>query len=167
MNCKDVQENLTAYLHAELEKNELSQLHRHLGQCERCLKEEMEILKTFRMLHYYRTDLLPEDFDEKLFRKIKKLNLHQTKNQLRHTLYAVAAAILIFIGIEVFAYYIFSPISSQDKLRDYPTTRAIFKTDGLKDTDSFSWKEKYMKKYSGQFRQNEKELSPLLKIKRK
>ncbi|MCI0513158.1 anti-sigma factor [candidate division KSB1 bacterium] len=128
MDCRQVQENLVAFLHGELTRSELQAVHAHLGNCETCLNQEIEYRQTSRVLAQSSWCTLPADFDVALDAKIKvrERTFARKPGAPRYLAYSAAATVLIWIGLELlfprFGWFQAAPPS----LASYPTTQAIF-----------------------------------------
>lgn len=66
MNCKSVQNILSAYLDAELSGNEMLRVQKHLESCECCRQEETELLMLKDFLTSTPAVEPPSDFEERL-----------------------------------------------------------------------------------------------------
>jgi anti-sigma factor RsiW len=99
VNCKEIQENLTAYLHGELTINEVQQLHGHLAACSDCVQEELALRKTQQILSQYHEMALPVDFDTQLTKKINRLQ-KKPLISITQIISSAAAAILLTLGIQ-------------------------------------------------------------------
>lgn len=150
MTCNEVQENLVAYIHGELDKNKVMLIHRHLGTCEMCVHEELDLRKVNRMLDRYHLEALPENFDEQLHNKIQKFETvpGTKKSDVRRIVYAVAATILIIIGIQYFGSLLFQSTRQIIYFKDYPTTQAVFKSVDTQPGSELSLKERLLQRYS-------------------
>lgn len=147
MNCNLIRSNLVAYIHGELDKKIVIAIHRHLSTCETCVLEEIELRKANRLLDQFQFDVLPDDFDEQLHRKIQKIEKapKTTKSDLRRIVYAVAATILIMIGIQWFGSRIVQSTYQSLHFKDFPTTQAIFKSEDTQSESSL--KERFIERY--------------------
>lgn len=129
MTCSIVRENLVAWLHGELDKKIVMAIHQHLGQCEACVQEEMELRQTSRLLDRWPYAELPADFDEKLQRKIQQATPvgRILSSSLRRMAVAVAATVLIVLGLQFVGLKLLSTGRSSIRLNDFPTSQAVFK----------------------------------------
>jgi len=148
LNCKNVKNNLTAYIHGELDKNELKTIHQHLAVCEDCLREEIELRKTGRLLDQFQMEALPENFDFQLRQKMKQTRRFKINatGSVRRIIYAVAATLLLTLGLEFIAYQFFTATTQPSKFADYPSNKTVFKSVQY-DKNELSWKERYMAKF--------------------
>lgn len=103
MNCLDFRENMTAYLYDELDLVQAMALHQHLGQCQNCAREEMELRRTLKVVANYNYNPLPADFDGKLHAKLRRIARpgRMTRAGKRQIFYAVAATLVLTIGLEL------------------------------------------------------------------
>jgi len=149
MTCNEVRDNLVAYLHGELNKHDVMKIHQHLSECESCVQEEIELRKTNRLLDHFQFEGLPEDFDEKLHRKIRQIQPSPKiiKSDFRRIVYAVAATILIIFGTQFIGNRIFHSAQQPIHFRDYPTTQTIFKSEESRVTTEMTLKERFMQRY--------------------
>ncbi len=110
MNCRQVKENLSAYLDGMLDENEQAEVKKHLEGCSECLKEYEALKKTVAVLSSLEELIPPADFRRKLRKRLeqgsaKKRNniLHSLAGRLkgipRSTLIPVAAAFVILLVI--------------------------------------------------------------------
>jgi anti-sigma factor RsiW len=150
MNCNEVRDNLVAYIHGELDENAVMTIHLHLGTCELCVQEELDLRKTNRLLDRYHFEALPENFDEQLHKKIQRIeNVPGTKkSDFRRIVYAVAATILIIIGIQYFGSRLFQSTRQTIHFKDYPTTQAVFKPADSQPGSELSLKDRFVQRYS-------------------
>ncbi len=150
-SCKTVQNDLSAYLHHELDRKNLLAMHQHLSQCQACLQHEIELRHTSRLLSQFKFEALPENFDWELMKKIDRLQMvhKKVKPRFRHIIYAVAATLILFIGLEFIIFqFRRSPLQSI-QFSDYTTTQTVFKVpaDGASRS---SLAERYAEKYQKQ-----------------
>ncbi|MDD4048947.1 MAG: zf-HC2 domain-containing protein, partial [Clostridia bacterium] len=72
MNCKEVQENLSAYLDNILSAEEMILVQRHLDECNDC-REELKILQeTVEKLSSLEEKIPPISFRQELFKKLEQ-----------------------------------------------------------------------------------------------
>jgi len=149
VSCNEVRENLVAYLHGELDKEGVMAIHQHLANCEACVQQETELRKTERLLDQFQFEMLPENFDEQLHQKLIKFErpVVQTKPGFRRIVYAIAATILIMIGIQFFVSRILQSTQQPIHFKDFPTTQAVFRSEASRGTPETSLKERLMEKY--------------------
>jgi len=149
MNCNDVRDNLTAFIHGELNKKKVMEIHQHLSSCETCIQEELEYRKTIRLLDRYQFEALPDNFDEELHRKINQMEKPREKIpvEFRRIVYAIAATIIIMIGIQFFGYRVFQSTHQPVHFKDFPTTQAVFRPMEQQVETKTSVKERFVEKY--------------------
>jgi len=149
MTCNDVQENLVAYIHGELNKEAVMEIHRHLSTCEACVQEELELRKINRLLDRYHFEVLPENFDEELHRKLKQIEKPREKvhSDFRRIVYAIAATIIFMMGIQFFGYRFMQASRQPVHFKDFPTTQAVFKPAEQRIETKTSLKERFVEKY--------------------
>ncbi len=110
MNCRQVKENLSAYLDGMLDENEQAEVKNHLEGCSECLKEYEELKKTVAVLSSLEELIPPADFRRKLRAKLEKGSVKKRNNILhslagrlksvpRSTLIPVAAAFVILLVV--------------------------------------------------------------------
>lgn len=147
MTCNEVQDNLAAYLHGELDKKTVMEIHQHLSGCEACVQEEIELRQTNRLLDQFRFEALPENFDEQLHQKLKQIETPHQKvsHDLRRIVYAVAATIIIMIGLQFFGSRVFQSLQPPIRLTDFPTTQVVFKSE--ESSSEPSLKERLVQRY--------------------
>ena len=149
MDCNYVQKNLVAYLHGELDKKEVKLIHQHLSDCEVCLEEEMALRKTNRILNKFQFEVLPENFDVELHRKLKPFQKPVSKNKtgLRRIVYAIAATLIITIGLEFFIFQFMQSTEPTIQFTDFPTTQTVFKSSS-ESSQKLSLRQRYLEKFS-------------------
>ena len=149
MTCRDVRDNLVAYLDGELHKKTVMALHRHFSTCEACVQEEIELRHTKRLLNQFRFDAVPDNFDEQLYQKIKRLDKPGQKmhHDGRRIVYAVAATIILMIGLQVLGAHLSQSMQTPVHFKDFPTARAIFQPE--KNAGEPSLKERMLQRYGG------------------
>ena len=150
MQCSDIQNNLTAYLHGELSKNEIKAMHKHLSECDECLNDEIELMKAQRILNNSRFEILPDNFDVELNTKLQKIDMVSKiveKNSFRRIIFAIAATFIITIGLQFFAENYFVSQSKIEYFEDYSITQSVFKANQSKDRDRNSLKKRILKQY--------------------
>ena len=149
MNCNFVRDNLVAYIHGELDKRAVMQIHQHLSTCEVCVQEEIELRRTNRLLDQYQFEALPDYFDEQLHRKLKQVEKPHEKNHsdFRRIVYAIAATIIIMIGIQFFGSRILQSTRQPAHFKDFPTTQAIFKPVEQRIETKPSLKDRFIENY--------------------
>jgi anti-sigma factor RsiW len=131
MTCNDVKENLVAYLYSELDKKTVMALHRHLCACEACVQEEIELLKTERLLVRSQFEAMPGNFDEQLDEKIGRItrSRHKTFHDLRRIVYAVAATFILTIGLQFLSAHLTQTMQTPIRFKDFPTAQTVFKSE--------------------------------------
>jgi anti-sigma factor RsiW len=147
MTCNEVQDNLTAFIHGELDTSTTRAIHQHLSQCQTCLQEEVESRKANKLLSQFQFEALPEDFDEQLHRKLKSLELpaHKKRHDYKRIYYAVAATIVIMVGLQFFGSWLMTPKQQSFQLKNFPTSQAIFNsTEKVAET---SLKDRFLQRY--------------------
>jgi len=151
VNCKIVKENLTAYLHGELNKKEVKAIHLHLSACEVCLEEEMELRKTSRIMDKFQFEALPENFDAQLHQKLSSFQKPKNSDNsgFRRIVYAIAATLVVTIGLEFFIFQFMQSTEPTIQLTDFPTTQTVFKSASEASSKKSSLKQRYLKKYFG------------------
>ena len=149
MNCNDVQDNLVAYFHGELDKKAVMAIHQHLADCEACVQQEIELQKTNRLLDKYQFDALPGNFDEQLHQKLIKIKkpVNKAKLEVRRIVYAIAATILIMIGIQFFGSQVLKSTKQPIHFKDFPTTQAVFKSEHSEQESKASFKERLIERH--------------------
>jgi anti-sigma factor RsiW len=147
VDCNFVRENLVAFLHGELDKKAVMTIHKHLSVCEVCAQEEIDLRKTDRLLDQFQFAALPENFDEQLHQKLEKIDkpVVQTKHDFRRIVYAIAATILVMIGLQFFGARILQSMQQPIHFKDFPTTQAVFRTE--EDSSVPSLKERFIQRY--------------------
>jgi len=156
MTCNEVRENLVAYLHGELNKNDVMALHRHLGGCEACVREELALSKTNRLLRRTQFTALPDDFDLGLRHKLERAGKPHPKkwNEFRRIVYAVAATIIIMLSmiiimlsIQFLRYRMESVSQPTAALQSFPATQTVFNPPEQTSRMTASLKERFIAKY--------------------
>jgi len=99
MDCKEIQNNLSAYMDQELAPAEEQSIGTHLGVCEECSAHYAELLKGWQLLDAWE-DVTPPD---RVQRKILESARTQRKAFPVRAVFSVAAALLLVFGIA--AYY--------------------------------------------------------------
>jgi len=106
MECREIQELLTAYICNELAPEEKHAIQAHLKQCADCRREEFKLRKTWEMAGNWKAKGPSEQTVKNLYDKIK--SLPQSKKMTQPRFYpalrvacgfAAAAAVLIAILI--------------------------------------------------------------------
>ena len=149
MDCKNVKNNLVAYFFGELAKKEVKEIHQHLSGCESCLEEEMDLRKTNRLMDKFQFEVLPENFEAELHRKLKPYQKLKgiEKSGVRRIVYAIAATLLITIGLEFFIFQFMRSTEPSIQFTDVPTTQAVFKS-GSEPSRKSSLKQRYLEKFT-------------------
>jgi anti-sigma factor RsiW len=162
VNCNFVLDNLVAYIHGELDKKAVMQIHQHVGNCEACVQEEIELRRTSRMLDQVQFEALPDNFDRELQKKLAQIEkpLKPVKSDFRRIVYAIAATIIIMVGIQFFGSQILQSTRKPVHFKDFPTTQTVFKSEVTQSEVETSLRERFLQRYL-QSRQHEK-----MKIKR-
>lgn len=99
MECKAVQDNLSAYIDRELAQEAERSIGAHLGVCEQCNAQHKKLLKAWESLELWE-DVSPP---ERLSRKILASAMPKKNAASMRTVLSMAAALLLVIGIA--AYY--------------------------------------------------------------
>lgn len=149
MDCNKIKENLTAYLHGELDKKEVKAIHQHLSGCEVCLDEEFELRQTSRIMDKFQFEALPENFDAKLHRKLKPFQkpVSSDKPGIRRIVYAIAATLIITIGLEFFIFQFMQFSEPTIQFTDFPTTQTVFRSASEASSKKSSLKQRYLEKF--------------------
>jgi anti-sigma factor RsiW len=155
VDCNKVKENLVAYLHGELAKKEVKEIHQHLSGCESCLEEEMDLRRTNRVLNKFQFEVLPDDFEAELHRKLKPFHkpISSDKPGFRRNVYAIAATLIITIGLEFFIFQFMRSAEPTIQFTDVPTTQAVFRSTSDMDSKKTSLKQRYLEKFQHQQKQ--------------
>jgi len=99
MECKTIQDNLSAYIDRELAPEAERSIGAHLGVCEQCTAQYTKLLKAWETLEVWE-DVAPPD---RLRRKILASAMPKKNAASMRTVLSVAAALLLVLGIT--AYY--------------------------------------------------------------
>lgn len=149
MTCIEVQQNLVAHINGELNRNEVIKIHQHLSTCISCVTEEIELRKMIRLMDKYQFEILPDSFERELQRKLATLEkpskMHD--HDLRRIVFAVAATILLVIGIQFSAYHLYWTIHQPNQFADFPTIQSVFTTVENASSPQTSWKQRYLEQY--------------------
>ncbi|NOZ62037.1 MAG: hypothetical protein GXO74_10185 [Calditrichaeota bacterium] len=138
MKCDDVQRYLSAYIYGELNTEQVKKIHRHLSHCESCLLAEMQFRKTVRLMDQVKFDALPADFDEKLQKKLRRSrrkNFHRNQ-QTRRLILAIAATLILVLGLDFLVRGTFFSRSWTENLNDYRATASVFGSENQPDYPS-------------------------------
>ena len=149
MSCNVVRENLVAYIHGEMDKSAVMGIHEHLSTCDVCVQEEIELRRTNRLLDQYQFEALPDNFDEQLHRKIQQIGIapKSVRTDFRRIVYAVAATILIMIGIQIFGSRFLKSTQQPFHFKDFPTTQVVFKSELSQQKNESSLKKRFIERY--------------------
>ncbi len=98
MDCKEIQDNLSAYMDRELAPAETERVRLHLGVCAQCSVEHEKLLKGWQALGAWE-DSAPSD---RLRRKILDSVRPQRKVSSLRTVLSVAAVLLLVFGITMY-----------------------------------------------------------------
>ena len=149
-NCKIVQNSLSAYLHNELDSESLKAMHQHLSQCPLCLKEEIGLRQTSRLLNKFPIATLPENFDWELQKKLNLLQqpAQKIKPEIRRIIYAIAATLVITIGLEFLIFQFMRTRQPTSQFTDFQTAQAVFKSEVV--VSGLSLKQRYAEKFQQQ-----------------
>lgn len=99
MDCREIQDNLSAYMDRELTPVQEESIRTHLGVCEQCAVNYAELLKGWQLLDAWE-DVMPSD---RMSRKILESARTQRMAFPVRRVLSVAAALLLVFGIT--AYY--------------------------------------------------------------
>ena len=97
MNCEEVKELLDEYICGELDREQSRQVKEHLDTCDRC-RMEYEQLKTLKKSFADLAEPVPEDFNDKLMRRIRGEKRHAFINRISAGV-AAAVVLVCVIGI--------------------------------------------------------------------
>jgi hypothetical protein len=130
MDCEETRQNLTAMIHGELTVSELMKMHAHLAECTECLSEEMVLTRTSRKLQMSHYASMPEDFDVRLQSRLDAAGSSQSSSSptFRRMIYAIAAMIILVLGIEFFPYSIHLTTREDSVLTRRDKFVSVFKT---------------------------------------
>ena len=130
MHCEETRQNLTAMIHCELTAGELKKMHAHLAECSECLSEEIEMVKTSRKLQMPHDFAMPNDFDARLQSRLKAADSPSpaSSQTLRRVVYAIAAMIVLALGIEFFPYSIYLTTRQESLISRRDNFVSVFKT---------------------------------------
>jgi anti-sigma factor RsiW len=147
MTCNNVRDNLVAYLYSELDNKTVMALHRHLCSCEACVQEEIELLKTKRLLDKSYIEAMPGNFDEQLDEKLKRniKSRYETFHDFRRIVYAVAATFILTIGLQFLSAHLTQTMQMSTRFKDFPTVQTVFKSESRSAEPSL--KERLMQRY--------------------
>ena len=149
MTCNTIKPQLVAFLHGELTSAEQQAIHQHLGQCESCLHEEMSLRKTLHVSMRYKPDILPDEFNSNV---IEQIQSHKTILQRwshgRRLLYAIAATILLVLGLEFVGYHVFLPQQSALTLSNVSVAESAFSKKSDRDDRTISMLTRLKQRYS-------------------
>lgn len=100
MNCKSVQQSLSAYVDRELPGSEMLALRSHLSHCRTCMREETEIRNLKALLGDLPTVDVPDDLEGRLL-----LSIHSERRPAaaRKPSLAVVAGVAIAAAAITFA----------------------------------------------------------------
>lgn len=94
MNCKTVQNQLSAYLDSELSGNEMLAIRQHISKCEGCREEEQSLRNLKRLLASSRTPEPSDDLADRLcaavFAKDRKEPRSERHSVLRTSFFTFA-----------------------------------------------------------------------------
>jgi hypothetical protein len=114
MNCKEIQDNLSAYIDKALPEKEMVLIEEHLSRCPECLEEYEAIKDTINMISSLEEIIPPASFRRELRQKLEKAAQKQEKPSVQgliHTwlsklrisgLMPVAAALILMLAIVPF-----------------------------------------------------------------
>jgi hypothetical protein len=114
MNCKEIQDNLSAYIDKALPEKEMVLIEEHLSRCPECLEEYEALKDTINMISSLEEIIPPASFRRELRQKLEKVAQKQEKPSaqgLIHTwlsklravgLMPVAVALILMLAIVPF-----------------------------------------------------------------
>lgn len=110
MQCTKVQENLLAYLKAELDPHEILDIEQHVNSCQACQKEKKAIYAHQKLYKNLRPINTSNKFSS-LLEKIEESNKTKTISFFQFSTMKIAASIIITISIILYisTFYIYSP----------------------------------------------------------
>lgn len=108
MNCKEIIENLEAYIQNELGKEEIAEIEKHLTECPDCLNEYVQIKTSIENIkEAYRSIKIPE--------KLNNISLSSKDNkgkkyysQIKKASLAIACVFALLLGIFIIPNYLFT-----------------------------------------------------------
>ncbi|MDS1030748.1 zf-HC2 domain-containing protein [Bacillota bacterium LX-D] len=105
MNCREIQEMLSAFIDTELTQSETLQVMEHLKFCSKCRQELLNLQKTIHFLRNSPELDLPADFHSNLSCKLRKVNMQKKplNNISRYKLGTAVAAIFLIVVSTHFA----------------------------------------------------------------
>ncbi|MBI5042252.1 MAG: DUF2275 domain-containing protein [Nitrospirae bacterium] len=124
MECKDIQERLSAYIDGVTSSEEKTLIDKHLRSCQRCSKSFLELKKTLKHLKRLEEAEPPSWLAQKIMAKIKK-EAEPKKGILQRLFYPlhiklpIEAIATIFIAVT--AVYLYKAIEPQKKSAQAPT----------------------------------------------
>ncbi len=98
MDCKEIQDNLSAYMDREVAPTEEESIRLHLGVCEQCAEQYVKLLRGWQVLDAWE-DITPPD---RMRRKILDSARPQRSAISLRAVLVVAAALLLVLGITVY-----------------------------------------------------------------
>lgn len=138
MNCKEIIDNLEAYINDELEENEKEIIAKHLKECPECLKEYSQIKNSIEIIKKAYMDIeIPE--------KLKSLSLAEKATKIKKPFIsikkagiAVACVFALLIGIFVIPNSLFTEkVSAGDYRGGFTLTPSSFDSTGVKVDSEF------------------------------
>ena len=139
MNCREINEHLSAYLDGELEAKFVSQVEEHLASCETCRRELDALRDVVGMMHALPHERAPRELESDVVSYIERDMLLRTPEPVRTpatwrkvlNTVSLAAAVVV---LAVAAYVILTP--------EEPTTErdplSVVKGERMKEVDDFA-----------------------------
>jgi uncharacterized protein YfaS (alpha-2-macroglobulin family) len=138
MNCKEIIDNLEAYIKDDLDENEKEVIEKHLKECPECLKEYSQIKNSIDIIQKAYMDIeIPE--------KLKSLSLAEKSTKSKKTFIsikragiAIACVFALLIGIFVIPNSLFTEkVSAGDYRGGFTLTPSSFDSTGVKPDSEF------------------------------
>jgi predicted anti-sigma-YlaC factor YlaD len=106
MNCKAVQQRLSAYLDRELTGSELLEMRDHLGRCRECRSEEADLRSLKSLLCTLQAPEPSQDLAQRLCHRIQREEATASKwswqrTSLAFTCVAIASMVLTFFVLSL------------------------------------------------------------------
>lgn len=98
MDCKEIQDNLSAYMDKELAPAAEESIRGHLEGCKLCSARHTELLKGWQMLDAWEEVAPPEKLRNRILDSVRP----RRKAPKLRAMLSVAAAVLLVLGITVF-----------------------------------------------------------------
>lgn len=103
MDCREIEDLLSAYIDGELTPSEAVSVTSHLSNCKHCRQELIALQQTINLLHDLPEIELPVHFHAQVCERLRNVNLKQSRNKRFKSWYwfpvgaSVAAAVLLMI----------------------------------------------------------------------